>query len=191
MQPIDIGAQLYMLAQALALGAVSGALLCLFKIINRLGGGAVLRFFEDFFFIFFYFGALFWLLRIRADGQVRLFVLVAQAGGLVLYCKTVGKWLFVPFLKITEVFFGCCKKVFLLILWPFDFLGRQLKRLLQYLFVNILKKPFIFLKRYIIIKISAVLSKISLHPRRKKDKGDRFEHGKAETEKIDISQYFH
>lgn len=191
MQPIDIGAQLCLLVQALVLGAMSGVLLCFFKIINRLGGGAVLRFFEDFFFIFSYFGALFWLLIIRADGQVRLFALAAQAGGLLLYCKTVGKWLFVPFFKITEVIFGCCKKVFLLIFWPVDFLWRQLKRLLQHLFINILKKPFIFLKRYIIIKISTVLSKVSLHPHRKKDKGDRFEHGKAETEKINISQYFH
>ncbi len=124
----------------------------------------------------------------RCDGQLRWFYLLAQGGGILLFRVTLGKILFSPICVLISFLRRAIRRLMATLFRPLLKLTGWGISLFKKITKNIyifLKKPFIFLKTYIIINLCKLRKSIKIKER-KCNNG-----GQAEAEKASSSRFYH
>lgn len=184
--------QLYsILPASFLLGVTFGIVWEILRLWRRIAPSPVAEFVRDFLFVMtvilgsrVFYGKL-------SYGQIRWFYVAAELAGMVLYHLLVGRFLYEPIYRLLCRLARLLRKIFSLILYPFKlaamFAGK-VWNILGNLAIAFLKKVFIFIKKYIIIK----LYKPFRHEKNLKERN--LKHGKEgskEPEEGHISRFYH
>lgn len=150
--------QFELILYAFLLGLLLGVWFEAIRLWRMLCRGKIVTFLQDFLFCFVSIGAVTLQALHRNDGQLRWYVVLSVLTGFAIYRHLIGDRLLRPTLRLLRFAARIGNRALGICLLPFRLLGRCFAFLFvrpMLTFAKKIKNPFIFLKKYIIIKPTA------------------------------------